>query len=143
MLDPSTVSRHICSMADDGLVTRTPDEHDRRVQWVDISQSGREHLQAATRARVALFEQVLAEWPEHERIVLGELLEIIRRDGAKESGDSANHVAFHPSQGQIATLVQLPPNRGCQTWRCLSTPDQCRIGGCDWECIRDHGAVSN
>ena len=75
MLDPSTVSRHICSMADDGLVTRTPDEHDRRVQWVDISQSGREHLQAATRARVALFEQVLAEWPEHERIVLGELLE--------------------------------------------------------------------
>ena len=75
--------------------------------------------------------------------MLGELLEIIRRDRAKESGDSANHVAFHPSQGQIATLVQLPPNRGCQTWRCLSTPDQCRIGGCDWECIRDHGAVSN
>ncbi len=75
MLDPSTVSRHICSMADDGLVTRTPDEHDRRVQWVDISQNGREHLQAATRARVALFEQVMADWPEADRLALGQLLE--------------------------------------------------------------------
>ena len=75
MLDPSTVSRHICSMADDGLVTRTPDAHDRRVQWVDISQPGRAHLQAATRARVALFEQALADWPEADRIALGQLLE--------------------------------------------------------------------
>ena len=75
MLDPSTVSRHICSMADDGLVSRAPDANDRRVQWVDISQSGREHLHAATRARVALFEQVISQWPESERIALGELLE--------------------------------------------------------------------
>ncbi|MDO8732088.1 MAG: MarR family transcriptional regulator [Actinomycetota bacterium] len=75
MLDPSTVSRHICSMADDGLVNRTPDASDRRVQWVDISQPGREHLQAATRARVALFEQVMALWPESERIAFGHLLE--------------------------------------------------------------------
>ena len=75
MLDPSTVSRHICSMADDGLVTRTPDENDRRVQWVDISPRGREHLQAATRARVAQFEQVMADWPESERLALGQLLE--------------------------------------------------------------------
>ncbi|MDP2289377.1 MAG: MarR family transcriptional regulator [Actinomycetota bacterium] len=75
MLDPSTVSRHICSMADDGLVTRTPDANDRRVQWVDISQSGREHLQAATRARVALLEQVMSQWPEAERVALGQLLE--------------------------------------------------------------------
>lgn len=75
MLDPSTVSRHICSMTDDGLVTRTPDEHDRRVQWVDISPTGREHLQAATRARVAFYEQVMSQWPESERIALGQLLE--------------------------------------------------------------------
>ncbi|MDP2013414.1 MAG: hypothetical protein Q8L05_04225, partial [Actinomycetota bacterium] len=64
-----------CSMADDGLVTRTPDANDRRVQWVDISQSGREHLQAATRARVALLEQVMSQWPEAERVALGQLLE--------------------------------------------------------------------
>ena len=80
MLDPSTVSRHICSMADDGLVTRTQDEHDRRVQWVDISQTGREHLQAATRARVALFERVMSDWPEAERLALGTLLERIVLD---------------------------------------------------------------
>ncbi len=75
MLDPSTVSRHICSMADDGLVARTPDVNDRRVQWVDITQTGRGHLQAATRARVALFEQVMADWPEADRVSLGQLLE--------------------------------------------------------------------
>jgi len=74
MLDPSTVSRHIGSMADDGLVTRTPDAHDRRVQWVELSQLGREHLSAQTRERIAMFERVMASWSETDRIAFGELL---------------------------------------------------------------------
>lgn len=74
MLDPSTVSRHICSMADDDLVTRTPDEHDRRVQWVTLSETGRERLQALMRERVGLFERILSDWPESDRIAFGALL---------------------------------------------------------------------
>lgn len=74
MLDPSTVSRHICAMVDDDLVTRTPDEHDRRAQWVAISPQGKAHLQARMLERIAQFERVIHDWPVDDRAEFGRLL---------------------------------------------------------------------
>ncbi|MFA7322867.1 MAG: MarR family transcriptional regulator [Candidatus Nanopelagicales bacterium] len=74
MLDPSTVSRHICAMADDQLVTRTPDEHDRRAQWVTISPLGQQHLQARMLERISQLKHVIRDWPLGDKAEFGRLL---------------------------------------------------------------------
>ena len=73
-LDPSTVSRHIYSMVDEALVTKTTDEHDRRVQWVAITTAGLEVLHERVRIRTENFAQVTQAWSENERTTFGELL---------------------------------------------------------------------
>ena len=73
-LDPSTVSRHICSMVDDALVTKTTDEHDRRVQWIALTFAGRELRLERVRTRTQDFARVTSTWSELERQSFGELL---------------------------------------------------------------------
>ena len=73
-LDPSTVSRHICSMVDDALVTKTTDKHDRRVQWIELTPTGRELLLERIRIRTHEFARVTSTWTELERQSFGDLL---------------------------------------------------------------------
>ena len=73
-LDPSTVSRQICSMVDDNLVTKRSDEHDRRVQWIALTPTGQEALYERVRSRSAQFAQVTQAWTEEERQTFGTLL---------------------------------------------------------------------
>ena len=41
-LNPTLLSRTVANLAQDGLVTRTPDETDRRSAWLDATPQGRE-----------------------------------------------------------------------------------------------------
>jgi len=74
LLDPSTVSRHINSMLEDQFVTKTTDEHDRRVQWIAICDSGRARLSARLLERIAQIEKVTEAWSEADRTTFGALL---------------------------------------------------------------------
>jgi DNA-binding MarR family transcriptional regulator len=73
-LDTSTVSRHVAQLHRTGLIERTPDPDDRRAQRVELSQAGRDQLDAAVRSRIALLEEGLGGWEPEELDDLGRLL---------------------------------------------------------------------
>jgi DNA-binding MarR family transcriptional regulator len=73
-LDPSTVSRHINSMLDGGFVAKTTDDHDRRVQWIQITDTGRARLHARMNERIAQIEKVTDGWSEADRELFSALL---------------------------------------------------------------------
>lgn len=65
-LDASTVSRHLAQLQRLGLVDRSPDPDDRRVSWVEISQTGRAAVDAAIAHRRTLLERSLHDWSDDE-----------------------------------------------------------------------------
>jgi DNA-binding MarR family transcriptional regulator len=73
-LDPSTVSRHINSMLDGGFVAKTTDDHDRRVQWIQITDTGRARLHARMNERITQIEKVTDGWSEADRELFSALL---------------------------------------------------------------------
>jgi DNA-binding MarR family transcriptional regulator len=74
-IDVSTASRHIRRLEDDGYVVRTADPDDRRACLLSLSRAGHDAVRRIVRARREALEQVLADWPEEERVRLAELLE--------------------------------------------------------------------
>jgi DNA-binding MarR family transcriptional regulator len=60
--DPSTVSRHVASLAEQGLVRRVADESDGRASRLVVTDAGHDALQALCRERENLFAQVTADW---------------------------------------------------------------------------------
>jgi DNA-binding MarR family transcriptional regulator len=73
-LDPSTVSRHINSMVDCQFVGKTTDDHDRRVQWIHITDTGRARLHARMNERITQIEKVTDGWSEVDRELFSALL---------------------------------------------------------------------
>ena len=73
-LDPSTVSRHINSLVDSEFVAKTTDNHDRRVQWIQITDSGRARLQTRMNERITQLEKVTDSWSEADRQLFSALL---------------------------------------------------------------------
>ena len=63
-LDISTVSRHVAQLHKTGLIERTPDPDDRRVQRVRLSAAGRSTLDRALAARTALLATSLEAWSQ-------------------------------------------------------------------------------
>lgn len=73
-LDQSTVSRHISALEAEGLVVRTPSDDDRRAHVLEITAAGQTSVEAGMRARAAIFEAAIADWPEHDVTELTRLL---------------------------------------------------------------------
>ncbi len=73
-LDPSTVSRHINSLVDGEFVAKTTDDHDRRVQWIQITDTGRARLHARMNERITQIEKVTEGWSEADRELFSALL---------------------------------------------------------------------
>ena len=73
-LDPSTITRQVQALEKAGLVERHADPDDRRASILDLTEEGKVTL-AHTRAyRRERLEEVLADWPEHDREELARLL---------------------------------------------------------------------
>ena len=73
-LDPSTITRQVQAMEKAGLVQRQADPDDRRASILDLTDEGKVTL-AHTRAyRRERLEEVLADWPGHDRQELARLL---------------------------------------------------------------------
>jgi DNA-binding MarR family transcriptional regulator len=64
--DPSTVSRHVASLVERGLVTRVADETDGRASRLVVTDAGHAELEQLRREREAYLESSTASWSEEE-----------------------------------------------------------------------------
>jgi DNA-binding MarR family transcriptional regulator len=62
--DPSTVSRHVAALVDQGLVTRVADETDGRASRLVVTAAGRAAYDELRRERESRLERVTAAWSE-------------------------------------------------------------------------------
>ena len=69
-LNPTLLSRTVANLAQDGLVTRTADEADRRSAWLDATSAGREIAARIRAERTHAVEVALSELsPEDRRLI--------------------------------------------------------------------------
>jgi DNA-binding MarR family transcriptional regulator len=71
--DPSTVSRHVATLVDAGLVRRVPDEHDGRASRLVVTEGGHAALNSLRAEREAVLAQVTADWDDAELATLTDL----------------------------------------------------------------------
>jgi DNA-binding MarR family transcriptional regulator len=68
--DPSTVSRHVASLVEQGFVQRVADASDGRASRLIVTDEGRAALDALRQEREALLERVTADWTDAELAAL-------------------------------------------------------------------------
>jgi DNA-binding MarR family transcriptional regulator len=73
-LDTSTASRHVRQLEDAGYLARTGDPDDRRASRVRLTRRGRAALDQAMRARAAVVDRAIADWPDDDRATLASLM---------------------------------------------------------------------
>jgi DNA-binding MarR family transcriptional regulator len=73
-LDASTASRHVRNLEDGGYLARTGDPGDRRASRVRVTPKGRGALARAMRARAAVLDRAIADWPDDDRATLATLM---------------------------------------------------------------------
>jgi DNA-binding MarR family transcriptional regulator len=73
-LDTSTASRHVRQLEQGGYLARTGDPDDRRAFQVRLTRRGRAALDQAMRARAAVLDRAVADWPSQDRAALGTLM---------------------------------------------------------------------
>ncbi len=69
-LNPTLLSRTVAHLAQDGLVTRTPDETDRRAAWLDATPAGRDLAERIRAQRTRAVQDGLAELSPAERALI-------------------------------------------------------------------------
>ena len=74
-VDPSTATRTVDPLVSLGLVTRNPDESNRRYVVVSITRKGKEMTTVLAERRQALMRQLLSPMAPENRVILTELLE--------------------------------------------------------------------
>jgi DNA-binding MarR family transcriptional regulator len=79
-LDGSTVTRQISTLHRDGLVVRNPDPQDGRGSVVSASDQGLAQVDAVSKARRDLYDEVLQGWTTQERVLLAEVLQRLTHD---------------------------------------------------------------
>jgi DNA-binding MarR family transcriptional regulator len=73
-LDASTMTRQVLAMQAAGHVERGVDPTDARRAVVSVTDEGRAALVATRRARLGLYDEVLADWSAADRTLLAALL---------------------------------------------------------------------
>src|SRR5579863_505025 len=66
-LNPTLLSRTVATLAQDGLLTRTADESDRRSAWLDATAAGRELAERIRAERTRAVQVALAELAPADR----------------------------------------------------------------------------
>lgn len=93
--DPSTASRHVASLVEQGLVRRVADESDGRASRLVATEAGRAAFEALRREREAHLARVTADWDATELATLttlfGRLLDDLAATlpGSPEAGTAA------------------------------------------------------
>ena len=68
--DPSTVSRHVAALVEQGLVHRVADESDGRASRLLVTDAGHAALETLRRERESHLEQVTAAWDDADLAAL-------------------------------------------------------------------------
>jgi len=79
-LDLSTISRHLRSLEQQGMVQRTADPDDARAQRISITERGGDVLTRVLGHRAATIRDAIAHWPESDRSALSQLLRRLADD---------------------------------------------------------------
>lgn len=93
-LDPSTITRQVQALEQDGLVRRAMDPADRRAYLLELTDEGRTTLELVRGERRRVLRSLLETWPEADLTAFATLLErfnigMIERTGAKGTDLSA------------------------------------------------------
>jgi DNA-binding MarR family transcriptional regulator len=64
--DPSTVSRHVATLVEQGLVQRVADASDGRASRLVVTDAGHAALESLRREREALLDRATAHWSEDD-----------------------------------------------------------------------------
>jgi DNA-binding MarR family transcriptional regulator len=78
--DPSTVSRHVARLVEQGLVTRVPDERDGRASRLVVTERGTATAEAMRRERADHLREVTADWHEEDLATLARLMRRLATD---------------------------------------------------------------
>jgi DNA-binding MarR family transcriptional regulator len=89
--DPSTVSRHVAVLVEEGLVRRVADETDGRATRLVVTDAGLDALEQLGRDRAAFLQRVTAGWDETDLTAFSGLLGRFLDDlAAALPGDAAS-----------------------------------------------------
>src|SRR5690606_34630835 len=73
-----SMNRTVNCLIEEGWITRTPDENDRRKVNISLAAKGRALIEETTRRRDAWLEEALADLSPRERSVLARAADIMR-----------------------------------------------------------------
>jgi len=76
---PPSMTKIVKSLEKNGLITRSPDESDRRVAWLRATPKGEQAMRQGRSARVALLADWLRPRSAKDRKTLGEAGKILER----------------------------------------------------------------
>jgi DNA-binding MarR family transcriptional regulator len=104
--DPSTISRHVTSLVDQGLVRRVADESDGRASRLVITEAGHQAMQDLCTEREARVARATAAWDPDELATFTRLLgRLIDDMEASLTGTAGDRTV------PDLTAPQLPPKR--------------------------------
>jgi DNA-binding MarR family transcriptional regulator len=66
-VDKSTLTPQAQRLEREGLIARKPDPRDRRAALLQVTRAGHAALSRLHKTRAAMFDEILAEWPDRER----------------------------------------------------------------------------
>lgn len=78
--DPSTISRQVAHLVQQGLVERTADPEDGRASLLGVTETGCAHLTQARRYRDCKLAELMRHWPAADRQQLALLLDRLADD---------------------------------------------------------------
>jgi DNA-binding MarR family transcriptional regulator len=102
-LDLSTISRHLRSLEQQGMVQRSADPDDARAQRISITARGSDVLKRMMDRRAATIRDAIAHWPEDDRDALGRLLRRLADDLSHLAGPLAPVAADAPARTKEMT----------------------------------------
>ena len=97
--DPSTVSRHVATLVERGLVQRVADESDGRASRLHVTDAGHAALDALRRDRESHFAQVTSGWDAGDLVSLTTLLSRFLDDMAAMSSGADTCAPESTSEG--------------------------------------------
>lgn len=117
-IDASTMSRHVRSLEQAGLVRRSPDPKDGRAFRVELTDEGLTQFEASSKRRQELLTQAMAGW-DLDDIKTFERLMTRFADGVNNVADARGEAPV----AEPAAAQQTDQPMGQQTARHAASPD--------------------
>jgi DNA-binding MarR family transcriptional regulator len=105
-LDLSTISRHLRSLEEQGLVHRSADPDDARAQRITITGRGEDVLNRVMDHRAATIRDAIAHWPEGDRGALRQFLRRLAEDLSDVVGSDSSPATV--SAARNAEILEKP-----------------------------------